>query len=246
MAKTPKKLKPSPPNPSSEPLIPPTPALRRSTRRNPSADDLKTHQKPAADAIQSISNERTPSSTTNGKRSTQRSKNTILDSSFSPASPDITEKRKRKVSPEANSPNPKSARPGQKNKKIRESKRRVHYKKVSFDGGEFGVGDDVYVKRREDASSDDEDPEVEECRICFKSGKAVMIECDDCLGGFHLRCVKPPLKVVPVGDWACEFCEARRKGKRVELPIPPKGKKRRRKAREKLLSSDLWAAHIER
>lgn len=150
------------------------------------------------------------------------------------------------MSPEANSLNPKSARPGQKNKKIRESKRRVHYKKVSFDGGEFGVGDDVYVKRREDASSDDEDPEVEECRICFKSGKAVMIECDDCLGGFHLRCAKPPLKVVPEGDWACEFCEARRKGKRVELPIPPKVKKRRRTAREKLLSSDLWAAHIER
>lgn len=115
-----------------------------------------------------------------------------------------------------------------------------------FDGGEFEAGDDVYVKRREDASSDEEDPEVEECWICFKSGKALMIECDDCLGGFHLKCVRPSLKEVPEGDWVCEFCDARRKGKRVELRVPPNGKKRRRTLRDKLLSSDLWAAHIER
>ncbi|XP_024025259.1 origin of replication complex subunit 1A [Morus notabilis] len=126
------------------------------------------------------------------------------------------------------------------------SKKRVHYKKVVHDGGEFEVGDDVYVRRREYASSDDEDPEMEECRVCFKSGKAVMIECDDCLGGFHLKCLKPPLKEVPEGDWICWFCEARKMGKRVQLPVPPKGKKLVRTMREKLLSSDLWAARIER
>ncbi|KAK6925639.1 Zinc finger, PHD-finger [Dillenia turbinata] len=124
-------------------------------------------------------------------------------------------------------------------------KKKVYYKKVVYDGGEFEVGDDVYVKRREEASSDCEDPEVEECRICFKSGKAVMIECDDCLGGFHLKCLKPPLKEVPEGDWICGFCEAKKLGMTFELPEPPKGKKRARTLREKLLSSDLWAAHIE-
>lgn len=125
-------------------------------------------------------------------------------------------------------------------------KRQVFYKKVVYDGGEFEVGDDVYVKRREDASSDDEVVEVEECRVCFKSGKAVMIECDDCLGGFHLKCLKPPLKEVPEGDWVCGFCEARKLGREVQLPTPPQGKKLVRTFREKLLSSDLWAAHIER
>lgn len=54
-------------------------------------------------------------------------------------------------------------------------KKRVYYKKVVYDGGEFAVGDDVYVKRRENASSDDEELQVEECRVCFKSGRAVMI-----------------------------------------------------------------------
>ncbi|KAL6128527.1 hypothetical protein ACLB2K_071882 [Fragaria x ananassa] len=123
-------------------------------------------------------------------------------------------------------------------------KKQVFYKKAVYDGGEFEVGDDVYVKRRED--EDEVEVQVEEqCRVCFKSGKAVMIECDDCLCGFHLKCLKPPLKEVPQGDWVCGFCEARRLGKEVQLPTPPKGKKLVRTFREKLLSSDLWAARIE-
>ncbi|KAF4346337.1 hypothetical protein G4B88_013068 [Cannabis sativa] len=137
---------------------------------------------------------------------------------LSPASPEQPESRKRKV------------RNG---------------RTVVYDGGEFEVGDDVYVRRREDASSDDEDPVVEECRVCFKSGRAVMIECDDCLGGFHLKCLKPPLKEVPEEDWICGFCQARKMGKEVKLPRPPKGKKLARTMRDKLLSSDLWAACIE-
>ncbi|EYU46264.1 hypothetical protein MIMGU_mgv1a002465mg [Erythranthe guttata] len=114
-----------------------------------------------------------------------------------------------------------------------------------YDGVEFSAGDDVYVKRREDASSDNDEPE-EECRVCFKpAGNKIMIECDDCLNGFHLKCSKPPLKAVPEGDWVCYYCTAKKSGKIIEFPEPPKGKKRARTAREKLLSSDLWAARIE-
>ncbi|XP_031484918.1 origin of replication complex subunit 1B-like [Nymphaea colorata] len=123
--------------------------------------------------------------------------------------------------------------------------RRVYYRRVVYDGGDFTVGDDVYVKRREDADSDAEDPEVEECRICFQAGKGVMIECDDCLGGFHIKCIRPRMKKVPEGEWICRVCDARKKGEAVELPRPPDGRKRSRSAREKLLSSDLWAARIE-
>ncbi|ERM93467.1 hypothetical protein AMTR_s00132p00084170 [Amborella trichopoda] len=54
--------------------------------------------------------------------------------------------------------------------------------------------------RRENTSSDGEDPEVEECKVCFRSGRAVILECDECLGSFHFRCLKPPLKEVPEGD----------------------------------------------
>ncbi|CAL9225368.1 unnamed protein product [Arabidopsis halleri] len=57
-----------------------------------------------------------------------------------------------------------------------------------------------------------------------------MIECDDFLGGFHLNCLKPPLKDVPKSDWICQFCV-------VHQPPPLQGKNSvKRTMREKLLS----------
>ena len=142
-------------------------------------------------------------------------------------------------------PSPKTPAQREPKRQRRQPRKRAYYRKVVYDGGEFEVGDDVYVKRREDAESDAEDPE-EECRVCFRAGGGVMVECDECLGGFHLRCVRPPLRRVPEGDWACPYCEAERAGKAVERPRPPEGKRIVRTAKEKLLSSDLWAARIER
>ncbi|KAL9260505.1 Origin of replication complex subunit 1A-like protein [Drosera capensis] len=153
--------------------------------------------------------------------------------SFMPKSPELDEGKKRK------------RRGGAMGRGRKAGKKKVYYKKVEYDGCKFEAGDDVYLKRREDASSDDEDPEVEECRVCFDVGSEVMVECDECLGGFHLRCLRPPLKEVPEGDWVCGFCEARKRGKVVEMPALPKGKKRVRTLREKLLTGDLWAARID-
>lgn len=170
------------------------------------------------------------------------------EATFFPVSPQALESKKRKKGEEKRAViRPMASRSLKKvNKEENKGKKRVYYKKVVYDGGEFEVGDDVYVKRREDASSDDEVPEMEECRVCFKVGRGVMIECDDCLGGFHLKCLTPPLKEVPDGDWVCGFCQARKLGKDVEFPKPPEGKKRVRTLREKLLASDLWAARIEK
>ncbi|KAJ4763126.1 Origin recognition complex subunit 1 [Rhynchospora pubera] len=123
----------------------------------------------------------------------------------------------------------------------------VQYKKVLHGDVQFQVGDDIYVKKQGSVESDSEDPDVEECRVCFtpSSKSKVMIECDDCLGGFHLRCLKPPLKKIPEGDWICSFCTDRKDGKEVVWPEPPEGKKIKRTAREKLLSGDLHAACIK-
>ncbi|RVX12887.1 Origin of replication complex subunit 1A [Vitis vinifera] len=82
--------------------------------------------------------------------------------------------------------------------------------------------------------------QAEECRECFKSGRAVMIA-----WWVSFEVFETSAEEVPEGDWICQFCEARKLGKEVVLPNPPKGKKQKRTAREKLLSSDLWAAHIE-
>lgn len=264
------------PLPSLTPSTPQTSTPRRSTRLTSLSFDSETPrkqidliEKAIGDSVKETPRDaKTPRRKSSGipktpdvkaldsaikdEKPNREGENGLVDDkvSLSPVSPEQPESRKRKwengrtVVTRAMASKGKSS---EKKKKIGSvSKKQVHYKKGVHDGGEFEVGDDVYVRRREDASSDYEDPEMEECRVCFKSGKAVMIECDDCLGGFHLKCLKPPLKEVPEGDWICWFCEARKMGKRVQLPVPPKGKKLVRTMREKLLSSDLWAARIER
>ncbi|XP_062004255.1 origin of replication complex subunit 1A-like [Rosa rugosa] len=219
--------------------VPPPPPTTTALVEDPAKKPKKKRKTPKSGADNStIDHVNTPKSAAQGKTSKQEEeeKFTTVEADFSPVSPERSEKKKRKRGHE---------RKVVTTRGVASKKRQVFYKKVVYDGGEFQVGDDVYVKRREDASSDEEVVQVEQCRICFKSGKAVMIECDDCLGGFHLKCLKPPLKEVPEGDWVCGFCEARKLGKEVQLPTPPQGKKLRRTFREKLLSSDLWAARIE-
>ncbi|KAH9775243.1 hypothetical protein KPL71_006348 [Citrus sinensis] len=142
----------------------------------------------------------------------------------SPMSPELSEgkKRKRKDYSEERSGDAVVTRSKVKTRsgKVENlKKRRVYYKQV-YDEGEFEVGDDVYVKMREDASS----------------MKRILR---------WRSCLKPPLKEVPEGEWVCEFCEARKLGKKIELPNPLEGKKRVRTMRDKLLSSDLWAANIQ-
>ncbi|KAM7272468.1 hypothetical protein ACFE04_027131 [Oxalis oulophora] len=211
----------------------PTP-LRRSTR----------HSVPSAKILNHDSSFITPSKPTTktiiqskSKKSTKKSEQDKIhnaDIAFFPVSPDRSESQTKKRKRDTI--------------EVKKDKKRVYYRKAIYDGGEFVVGDDVYVKRREDDEDElvDVVNVVEECRVCFKAGKSVMIECDDCLNGFHLKCVKPPLKEVPEGDWVCPFCtEAKKPGKKLVFPMPPKGKKLVRTLREKLLSSDLWAARIE-
>eukprot|EP01018_Ginkgo_biloba_P017104 Gb_26632 [translate_table: standard] len=132
---------------------------------------------------------------------------------------------------------------GGSNKNIK--KKPKIFTKVIFDGVEFRVGDAVYVRRIE-SSSDTDDPEVEECQICRRAGKSVMVECDDCLGGFHLNCLKPPLKEVPVERWVCPFCNVDKEGKKIQRPMRSRRRNVSKTARERLLSCELWAARIER
>ncbi|CAI9273004.1 unnamed protein product [Lactuca saligna] len=252
MAETPKKLRQTTQralNSSPKIPIPQTPQTLASPRR--CSRFISSPLQPGQTTSPANTPKNSVNRKTNGLKKKLDSNDSIKDDDeFSPVSPDRTETKKRKsrfenVAVEIKAKVSRNDKQKGKKKDSTKPKRRVYYKKVSYDGGLFSVGDDVYVKRREDASSDDDDPEIEECRVCFKAGRLLMIECDDCLGGFHLKCLKPPLKTVPEGDWICAYCEAKKLGKKVELPAALKGRRRRRTAKEKLLSSDLWAVRIE-
>jgi len=46
------------------------------------------------------------------------------------------------------------------------------------------------------------------CRVCRrKGGDEFMLLCDACDNGYHMYCLRPPLKRVPSGDWFCNDCK---------------------------------------
>lgn len=120
---------------------------------------------------------------------------------------------------------------------------------IEFDGAEYSVGDDVYVKRKNSSSDSEDDDgsdvEVEACRLCSSIDEETKLECDGCLGGFHLSCLIPPLEEVPDGDWFCPDCSQTTNGARGPR-VAEKREGQRRTARERLLDSELWAARIRK
>jgi len=64
----------------------------------------------------------------------------------------------------------------------------------------------------EDGESDDiEVEEMEEicCELCDdKLHDDRMLLCDECERGFHMDCLTPPLKEIPLGMWYCDDCQS--------------------------------------
>lgn len=94
---------------------------------------------------------------------------------------------------------------------VEQRKKHRSLDEVKLDGEVFRVGDQVYVVIDESllgSGLDDEQDESHSCGICGSSDqrKSKLLECGKCLGGFHLRCLNPPLKEVPEGEWVCPHC----------------------------------------
>jgi hypothetical protein len=72
------------------------------------------------------------------------------------------------------------------------------------DGETLAAGEDYYIEMDgfdPDEHGDDED---EPCEVCGRPELlGGMLECGQCLRGFHLRCLRPPLKRIPEGEWLC-------------------------------------------
>ncbi|GIL52906.1 hypothetical protein Vafri_8656 [Volvox africanus] len=76
-----------------------------------------------------------------------------------------------------------------------------------IDGEEFRAGDNIYVVTTADFDKLPKDEDDEECCVCGRNtNTSQMVECDRCLRGFHFRCLKPPLKALPEGEWLCPDC----------------------------------------
>ena len=96
-------------------------------------------------------------------------------------------------------------------KSSKNSQGKKYLTETKIDGEVIRVGMDVYVSMLvDDEEMECELAEEEACYDCGcppgAKGKGAMLECDGCLKGFHLKCLRPPLKEVPEGDWYCPEC----------------------------------------
>jgi origin recognition complex subunit 1 len=79
------------------------------------------------------------------------------------------------------------------------------------DGDVINAGEDYYVALEnfdQDSHMEDGDEACEACGRCQLLGG--MLECGQCLRGFHMRCLRPPLRRVPEGEWLCPQVRALR------------------------------------
>lgn len=109
--------------------------------------------------------------------------------------------KQQKVNPSNKNKEAKCGHPG----------KRSYVDEVTLDQETFRAGDVVYIILDENLLGDGIDEEVDATYICgvCKSGansKKTMLECDHCLGGFHLSCLDPPLTTIPQGGWVCKSC----------------------------------------
>ena len=71
--------------------------------------------------------------------------------------------------------------------------------------------------RRSELEHDDsvDESDDEKCALCGSAeddpGRNDILLCDACGGGFHTRCLQPPLGAVPPGDWFCAGCARKRR-----------------------------------
>ncbi|RZC32296.1 remodeling and spacing factor 1-like, partial [Asbolus verrucosus] len=73
-----------------------------------------------------------------------------------------------------------------------------------------GDGEALPLKRARTARKESDVEEVDDCP-CQKCGKSDHPEwillCDKCDNGWHCSCLRPPLLVIPEGDWFCPPCQ---------------------------------------
>lgn len=54
-------------------------------------------------------------------------------------------------------------------------------------------------------STSSEDIHSDYCRVCKDGGQ--LLCCDQCPMAYHLKCLIPPMKRVPTGEWKCPRCQ---------------------------------------
>ncbi|XP_039600165.1 remodeling and spacing factor 1 isoform X1 [Polypterus senegalus] len=116
--------------------------------------------------------------------------------------------------------------------------------------------EDYKVEKDKDRDKDDSADEEEEtpnddpCKHCGLSNHPELILlCDSCDSGYHTACLRPPLMIIPDGEWFCPPCQHKLLCEKLEqqlqnLDIVLKKKERAERRRERLVYVGISVENI--
>nr|XP_061818742.1 remodeling and spacing factor 1-like [Nerophis lumbriciformis] len=97
-------------------------------------------------------------------------------------------------------------------------------------------------RRKSDSSSDDDLPPNEDpCKHCgLPNHPELILLCDSCDSGYHTACLRPPLMIIPDGEWFCSPCQHKKLCDQLEeqllnLDAALKKKERADRRKERLI-----------
>ncbi|XP_016353715.1 remodeling and spacing factor 1-like isoform X2 [Sinocyclocheilus anshuiensis] len=67
------------------------------------------------------------------------------------------------------------------------------------------------------SSSEDDEPNDDPCKHCgLPNHPELILLCDSCDSGYHTACLRPPLMIIPDGEWFCPPCQHKQLCDRLE------------------------------
>uniref|UniRef100_A0A3Q4H4K0 PHD-type domain-containing protein n=1 Tax=Neolamprologus brichardi TaxID=32507 RepID=A0A3Q4H4K0_NEOBR len=95
-------------------------------------------------------------------------------------------------------------------KKVRWSNTRTRRRKKDSEDEDENSGEESKRRSSDSSTSSDEDlpPNDDPCKHCGLSNHPELILlCDSCDSGYHTACLRPPLMIIPDGEWFCPPCQ---------------------------------------
>ncbi|XP_051903197.1 remodeling and spacing factor 1 [Hippocampus zosterae] len=100
------------------------------------------------------------------------------------------------------------------------------------------------------ASSDDLPPNDDPCKHCgLPNHPELILLCDSCDSGYHTACLRPPLMIIPDGEWFCPPCQHKNLCDKLEeqllnLDAALKKKQRAERRKERLIYVGISVENI--
>ncbi|XP_029027384.1 remodeling and spacing factor 1 isoform X2 [Betta splendens] len=133
---------------------------------------------------------------------------------------------------------------------IRSKRRRLSGGGEGEEGGKKGGEEESEGSNSEDSCKSEEHPSEDACTHCgLPNHPELILLCDSCDSGYHTACLRPPLMLIPDGEWFCPPCQHKLLCEKLEeqlqnLDSALKKKERAERRRERLVYVGISVENI--